>query len=107
MSYFGHDPLSCSEKVHTHVRFLVGHTLAHIERELILQTLASNRGNRTNTAASLGISVRCLRYKIQLYKRHGAQVPDPQNASVMVSRYLSADSAGTRIPNKCEHPPKT
>jgi two-component system, response regulator FlrC len=47
---------------------------------MILQTLESYQGNRTNTAALLGMSVRCLRNKIRAYKRCGENVPDPQLA---------------------------
>ena len=36
---------------------LVGHTLARIEREFILQTSRSDGGNRTRTADRLGISI--------------------------------------------------
>ena len=48
---------------------LVGHKLARIEREFILQTLRSHQGNRTDTADRLGISVRSLRDKIRTYRR--------------------------------------
>jgi len=57
-----------------------GHTLARVECELILQTLESHQGNRTNSATLLGTSVRCLRNKIRTYKRCGENVPDPQLA---------------------------
>src|SRR5277367_1575814 len=43
------------------VRYLVGHTLARIEREFILQTLRFHHGNRTHAAGLLGISLRSLR----------------------------------------------
>jgi DNA-binding NtrC family response regulator len=58
---------------------LVGHTLAPIEREFILQTLRSHQGNRTRTADRLGISIRSLRDKIRDYKRCGESVPEPGN----------------------------
>jgi DNA-binding NtrC family response regulator len=56
---------------------LIGHSLARIEREFILQTLRHNQGNRTRTAALLGISVRSLRDRIRNYKSQGEYVPDP------------------------------
>jgi DNA-binding NtrC family response regulator len=62
------------------IKCLVGHTLARVECELILQTLESHQGNRTSSAALLGMSVRCMRDKIRAYKRRGENVPDPQLA---------------------------
>ncbi|MCE5249589.1 sigma-54 dependent transcriptional regulator [bacterium] len=44
-----------------------GTTLSDMERELIMKTLQSQGGNRTNTADVLGISVRTLRNKLALY----------------------------------------
>jgi DNA-binding NtrC family response regulator len=41
-----------------------GSTLADVEREHILETLARCDGNRTRTARFLDISVRCLRMKL-------------------------------------------
>jgi DNA-binding NtrC family response regulator len=41
-----------------------GSTLADVEREHILETLACCDGNRTHTARFLDISVRCLRMKL-------------------------------------------
>ena len=55
---------------------LVGHSLARIEREFILQTLRSHQGNRTRTADRLGISIRSLRDRIRTYRRYGESVPD-------------------------------
>ena len=52
-------------------------TLAEIEREHILATLASCDGNRTRAAEVLGISIRCLRNKLHLYSDEGAKVPEP------------------------------
>lgn len=46
-------------------------TLADMERELILKTLARENGNRTVTAEKIGISVRTLRNKLALYNRMG------------------------------------
>jgi DNA-binding protein Fis len=57
------------------VRQLVGHTIAEVECELILETLASQRGSRTNAAKLLGISIRTLRNKIHEYVWRGKLVP--------------------------------
>ena len=56
------------------VRQLVGHTIAEIECELIIETLANQRGSRTNTAKLLGISIRTLRNKIHEYEGRGKLV---------------------------------
>jgi len=53
------------------VQQLVGHTIAALERELILETLARRSGNRTQAANILGISIRGLRNKIRAYKVDG------------------------------------
>ena len=58
---------------------LVGHTLARVEREFILQTLRSHDGNRTRAADRLGMSVRSLRDRIRNYRRLGESIPKPQN----------------------------
>jgi two-component system, response regulator FlrC len=58
---------------------LVGHTLARIEREFILQTLRSHHGNRTRAADRLGISVRSLRDRIRNYRGSGESIPEPGN----------------------------
>ena len=59
------------------IRYLVGHTLALVERELILQTLRHNHGNRTRAANFLGISIRSLRDRIRNYRNQGEDVPEP------------------------------
>jgi DNA-binding NtrC family response regulator len=48
-----------------------GETLEEHERRLILATLERNGGNRTATAAELGISRRTLHYRLQEYQRRG------------------------------------
>jgi DNA-binding NtrC family response regulator len=53
----------------------VGATVADIERELVLQTLARCNGNRTHAARQLGVSVRTLRNRIRLYSARGINVP--------------------------------
>jgi DNA-binding NtrC family response regulator len=59
------------------VPWLVGSAIAEIERELILQTLARYRGNRTRAAGILGISIRTLRNKIREYQACGLTVTEP------------------------------
>jgi hypothetical protein len=72
---------------------LVGHSLAVVERELIIQTLRCHRGNRTHAAHVLGISVRSLRNKIRVYRDRGRDVPEPES--------MSDDLIGSRIsPNE-------
>ena len=58
-------------------RILVGHTIADMERHLILDTLAHCRGNRTHAARILGISIRTLRNKLNEYTEAGIPVPEP------------------------------
>ncbi|MEH2540442.1 DNA-binding NtrC family response regulator [Bradyrhizobium sp. AZCC 1577] len=54
---------------------LIGSTVEAIERELVLQTLASCHGNRTHAARLLGLSVRTMRNKIRQYGTDGADIP--------------------------------
>ena len=56
---------------------LVGHTLAMVEREFILQTLRRLHGNRTRAADLLRISIRSLRDRIRCYRHQGESVPEP------------------------------
>jgi len=59
------------------VSCLVGHTVADVERELILETLRRCQGNRTRAADILGISIRTLRNKLHGYAQSGLDVPPP------------------------------
>lgn len=52
---------------------LVGLSVATVERELIVATLALTGGNRTHAAHLLGISLRTLRNKLRLYRTLGAK----------------------------------
>ena len=54
-----------------------GRTLAEVEREYILATLAGCHGNRTRTADLLKISIRCLRIKLHDYAQAGCAVCEP------------------------------
>jgi DNA-binding NtrC family response regulator len=49
-------------------------TLEEVEREHILSTLDRHGGNRTATAAELGISRRTLYYKLTEYQKQGFEV---------------------------------
>jgi two-component system response regulator FlrC len=63
-------------------RSLVGHTVADVERELILDTLDHCLGNRTHAAKILGISIRTLRNKLSEYTSAGITVAEPGQARV-------------------------
>jgi DNA-binding NtrC family response regulator len=54
-----------------------GLTLQELEHRYILQTLARVGHNRTHTAKLLGISLRCLQYKLKAYRQDspGALTP--------------------------------
>ena len=69
--------LSMLSTIDRGIEQLVGHTLARVERELILQTLRCLHGNRTHAAERLGISVRSLRDRLRNYRGQGECVPDP------------------------------
>ncbi|MEQ9200540.1 MAG: helix-turn-helix domain-containing protein, partial [Rhodospirillales bacterium] len=56
---------------------LVGRTVADVERDLIIDTLQHCVGNRTHAATILGISIRTLRNKLNLYNDQGVAVPAP------------------------------
>ncbi|NOZ33381.1 MAG: sigma-54-dependent Fis family transcriptional regulator [Alphaproteobacteria bacterium] len=58
-------------------RSLVGQTVSDVERGLILDTLDHCLGNRTHAANVLGISIRTLRNKLNLYTDAGTAVPAP------------------------------
>jgi DNA-binding NtrC family response regulator len=48
-----------------------GLTLRELEQQYILQTLEGVGGNRTQAARLLGISLRCLQYKLKAYRQGG------------------------------------
>jgi len=58
-------------------RSMVGQTVADVERNLILDTLDHCLGNRTHAANILGISIRTLRNKLNLYAEDGEVIPAP------------------------------
>ena len=67
----------------------IGRKLADVERDLIIGTLARCGGNRTWAADILGISVRTLRNKLQLYA-------DMQNKKKSSPRPKSTSSRGIK-----------
>ena len=50
-------------------------SLRDVEQDLILETLSHTRGNRTEAARLLGVSVRTLRNKITEYFAAGLDIP--------------------------------
>lgn len=61
----------------TVARSLVGRTVADVECDLIMDTLDHCLGNRTHAAKILGISIRTLRNKLNLYSDDGVAIPGP------------------------------
>lgn len=77
------DPASRAAQVaETVSRNLVGMTVADMERDLILNTLDHCLGNRTHAANILGISIRTLRNKLNLYTQQGVSVAAPGEARI-------------------------
>lgn len=56
---------------------MVGKTVSDVERDLIIDTLKHCLGNRTHAANILGISIRTLRNKLNIYMSEGLAVPSP------------------------------
>jgi len=56
---------------------MVGKTVSDVERDLIIDTLKHCLGNRTHAANILGISIRTLRNKLNIYMSEGLNVPGP------------------------------
>jgi two-component system response regulator HydG len=54
-----------------------GLRLDEVERRYILRTLQRLNGNRTRAAKALGISVRCLQYKLKAYFPDAREIPAP------------------------------
>ncbi len=52
-------------------------TLADVEQEHILRTLRAVDGSRTRAARLLGISLRCLQYKLKSYAEEGSEPIEP------------------------------
>jgi DNA-binding NtrC family response regulator len=69
------------------IRVRPGLTLREVEQQYILRTLEDTGGNRTRAARILGISLRCLQYKLKAYAEEGVPVPAQPNR-VTEPRYL-------------------
>jgi two-component system response regulator FlrC len=54
-----------------------GRTIEAVEKDMILETLCDRKGNRSQTATVLGISIRTLRNKLHEYERSGTRIPRP------------------------------
>ena len=63
------------------VRIPTGLPLRDVEQQYILRTLQETGGNRTRAARILGISLRCLQYKLKAYAEAGAAKPVQPNGS--------------------------
>ncbi len=61
---------------------LIGRTVADVEKDLIIDTLKHCLGNRTHAANILGISIRTLRNKLNIYMSDGVNVPGPGTPQV-------------------------
>lgn len=68
-------PPQTDDGVENAMAALVGHSMAEMEKEMILRTLDHCLGNRTHAARILGISIRTLRNKLNQYD------PDHKSAS--------------------------
>jgi len=55
-------------------------TVTEMERDLILTTLGEHGGNRSQTAETLGISVRTLRNRLREYRNQGLEVTPARSA---------------------------
>jgi DNA-binding NtrC family response regulator len=64
-----------------------GLTLRELEQQYILQTLDGVGGNRTQAARLLGISLRCLQYKLKAY-RHAEAATRPDGTAGEPSRIV-------------------
>ncbi|MGH7374918.1 MAG: helix-turn-helix domain-containing protein, partial [Candidatus Rokuibacteriota bacterium] len=64
-----------------------GLTLGELEQQYILQTLDGVGGNRTQAARLLGISLRCLQYKLKAY-RHAEALARPDGSPAESSRIM-------------------
>jgi len=61
------------------IRIRSGLTLRDVEQQYILRTLQETGGNRTRAARVLGISLRCLQYKLKAYAEADIEAPTQPN----------------------------
>lgn len=70
-----------------------GQSIKSMEREIILEALKAQAGNRTHTAKALGMSLRTLRHKLKQYREEGYQVDfDRQDAVGKICRSTESDA---------------
>jgi len=74
---FVDEPSSALAGTSLGVQLEPGLPLREVERRYILRTLQRVHGNRTEAAKLLGISVRCLQYKLKAYAQ-GVEAPPPR-----------------------------
>ena len=86
-----HAPISSSSRRRL-ARWLVGSPIRVVERDLILETLAHNHGNRTVSARLLGVSIRTLRNRITEYSAE-ARIPMSQPVAAPPSSAIPKDKA--------------
>lgn len=70
-----------------------GRTLEDVEKEVIFQALSFYHGNRTQTARSLGIALRTLQNKLEIYN----------NASVQTARGSDMEPV-SKVSEECAMP---
>lgn len=68
----------------------IGLTLRELEQQHILWTLHIADGNRTRAARMLGISLRCLQYKLKSYAQEGGELLEPFGRSTRTKYPLGA-----------------
>lgn len=76
----GDKPVNDGKGTEAALRTLLGRTVSDVERDLTLMTLKYCRGNRTQAANILGISLRTLRNKLKRYSLSGTAIPDSDGA---------------------------
>jgi DNA-binding NtrC family response regulator len=70
------------------IQLQAGLSLREVEQRYILSTLRDVQGNRTLAARRLGISVRCLQYKLKQYMGEPASTVVPVNGFARIQRLL-------------------
>jgi two-component system response regulator FlrC len=98
----GPDPRPDTHKpgseIASYVASFVGRPLHLMERDVIIGTLQFTGGNRTRTAAMLGLSIRALRNKISLYAAQGVDVPPSTAARIAAPATTAAGTPLTGTP---------
>jgi DNA-binding NtrC family response regulator len=78
---FVDDVVATSPVASTNLQLEPGLQLREVERRYILRTLQRVQGNRTEAARLLGISVRCLQYKLKAYSQTGDEFEAPRSVA--------------------------